>query len=790
MARPDSVPAISPSIALVGAPNCGKSTLFNALTGARQDVGNWPGVTVERKSGTYRTGTARIEVIDLPGTYGLSAADASHALDERIARDFLTSGEADVIVNILDASKLERGLYLTAQLLEFGRPMVVALNMTDVATRHGIKVDAEALARRLGCPVVPIVAARGTGLPDLKAAIEQVVRTEQRPDARVDYDPRIETALAALHDRVAGDCGDDARAVLLHAFDSGRVPDRIVSVKAREAVGATLAEFRADPGFDVESTIADARFGFAHDLAGATSRRVGKASRSVSDAIDKVVLHPWLALPIFLAAIYAMFMISINLGGAFIDFFDIAAATIFVEGTRALTTGLGAPEWLAVVMADGIGGGIQVVATFIPVIGALFLVLSLLEGSGYMARVAFLMDRYMRALGLPGKAFVPLVVGFGCNVPAIMATRTLEHERDRIMTVVMSPFMSCGARLAVYALFVAAFFPTGGQNVVFALYLIGIAVAVLTGLVLKHTLLRGEAMPFFIELPAYHMPTLRDLLLNTWSRLRAFVISAGRVIVAVVMALSVLSSLGTDGSFGNADTDRSMLSEVGRAIVPAFEPIGLTEDNWPAAVGIFTGVFAKEAVVGTLDALYSGLDASATEAAAVEAGAEPDAAGGFDLLGGLSEAWATIPENLGGLGDLVADPLGLGAATGGDPAAVAEDQGVGEGMFQAMASRFDGAVGAFAYLLFVLLYVPCAAAIGAAWREVGPRWTLFIVGWTTGVAYVAATLAYQAGTFARHPESSAVWIGGMLVFTAAVIGAMRLIGTHWPRAGAVLQPAE
>jgi ferrous iron transport protein B len=360
-----------------------------------------------------------------------------------------------------------------------------------------------------------------------------------------------------------------------------------------------------------------------------------------------------------------------------------------------------------------------------------------------MARAAFVMDRLMRAIGLPGKAFVPLIVGFGCSVPAVMATRTLESPRDRILTAMMAPFMSCGARLPVYVLFAAAFFPENGQNLVFALYLIGIAAAIGTGFLLKNTLLRGEASPFIMELPPYHVPQLQSLLLRAWDRLKVFVLRAGKTITAVVVLLSFLNSWGTDGSFGNQDSDKSVLSAVGRTLTPVLAPMGVKEENWPATVGMFTGIFAKEAVIGTLNALYSGMDEG--EAAAKE---EKE----FDLAAALSDAFATVPENLAGVLDKLADPIGLSVGDLSDAGAVAEKNEVDVTTLGAMASLFDGRIGAFAYLLAVLLYMPCVAAMGAIMRETGWRWGGFAAFWTTGLGYGAAVLAYQIGTFAEHPR--------------------------------------
>jgi len=359
-------------------------------------------------------------------------------------------------------------------------------------------------------------------------------------------------------------------------------------------------------------------------------------------------------------------------------------------------------------------------------------------------------------IGLPGKSFVPMIVGFGCNVPAIMATRTLENQRDRILTNLMNPFMSCGARLPVYALFAAAFFPVGGQNLVFLLYVLGIVVAVLTGLIMRHTLFKGETTPFIMELPTYHLPTLRGVLLRTWDRLHAFLTNAGKVIVPMVLILNFLNALGTDGSFGRENSNQSVLSEIGRVLTPAFKPMGINNDNWAATVGIFTGILAKEAVVGTLDALYSQM---------AQAPAEQSE---FHLKDALVAACLTVPTNLRAVADRVLDPLGLGT--------VNEEQVVNSATFAAMQQSFDGKVGAFAYLLFILLYSPCVAATAAIYRETNRNWTIFVVLWTTAIAYMTATIFYQIATYQQHPNSSFAWIAGLLLLFLAVLCGLWLTG--------------
>jgi len=754
-------------IALVGNPNCGKTTLFNALTGTNQRVGNWPGVTVDRKEGSYRHNGRQIAVVDLPGIYATDTSGEDDALDETIARNYLASGEAHLVVNIIDASNLERNLYLTTQLLEMGVPLAIALNMTDAAAERGVRIDVAQLSQRLGCPVVETVASRHQGIDDLRACIDRSLSALQRSTATVVYPAAIEDALSALAPAVAEQpmptAFDRWNALKLLEYDDRHVPD--LSPELLRQVAEQRHRIHQLLGEDIDIAVADSRYSYVHRLVGdvATSPRHASATRS--DRIDRIVLDRWLGIPIFLGVMYLLFWFAINVGSAFIDFFDILFGTIFVEGFGRALAAIGTPDLLRVVLADGMGGGIQTVATFVPVIACLFLFLAFLEDSGYMARAAFVMDRFMRFIGLPGKSFVPMLVGFGCNVPAIMATRTLEHRRDRILTILMNPFMSCGARLPVYALFAAAFFPTAGQNVVFALYLIGMGMAVLTGLVMKHTLLKGEAAPFVLELPTYHMPTVKGVALRTWERLKAFTLRAGKVIVVMVMVLSLLNSVGTDGSTGNEDSDRSLLGAVGQSVTPVFAPMGIARDNWPATMGIFTGVFAKEAVVGTLDSLYTQLGVDEAAAAGVDLDAEA-----FDFFGSLGVALASIPANLAELPGTLLDPLGLSVGEVRDPELAAAEQEVAYTTFGQMNARFDGTAGAFAYLLFVLMYFPCAAAMGAVYRETNAGWTAFVGLWTTGLAYCSATLYYQIATWQQHPASTVAWVLGL----SGV-----LVGTFW-----------
>lgn len=759
------------TVGVVGNPNCGKTTLFNALTGARQHVGNWPGVTVEQKIGEYTHQGKQISLVDLPGTYSLEADDDSISLDEKVARDYVASRQANLIINIVDASNIERNLYLTSQLIEMRVPMILVLNMMDAVKKRGIKIDLALLTQQMACPVVPVTAATGAGIKELRDAINKACISNPIPALLVEYHPAIESAVKQLEAQIAQESSalaSDQRWLALRLLENDTLAKQLAGPALQEYAAELRAEIEAETEDEIDILAADARYGLVNQIVKTCVCKLNEVSRNTTDKIDSVVLNRFLGIPIFLLVMYAMFMFTINIGSAFVDFFDQAVGALLVDGLNALLTGLSWPDWLVVLVSSGIGGGIQVVSTFIPIVGFLFIFLSMLEDSGYMSRAAFVMDRFMCIIGLPGKSFVPMIVGFGCNVPAIIATRTLDNQRDRVLTNLMNPFMSCGARLPVYALFAAAFFPVGGQNLVFGLYLFGIVVAVLTGLIMRHTLLRGSPTPFLMELPAYHLPTLRGVFTKTWERLRTFIFNAGKVIVPMVLVLNVLNSLGMDGSFGQENSDKSVLSEIGRTLTPVFQPMGIEHDNWPATVGIFTGVLAKEAVVGTLDALYSQMAVSD----------QPQEEKDFDLQEALTEACQTVPDNLLAIADKLLDPLGLGIANVADQAAAAEQQQVKIDTFGVMQAHFDGQIGAFAYLLFILLYAPCVAATAAIYKETNGQWALFVVCWTTFIAYLTATLFYQGMTYAQHPGSTIGWIALLTSLFAGVLFVLRFYGVR------------
>ena len=790
--KPRSDAVKTRTVAVVGNPNSGKTSLFNGLTGTNQRIGNWPGVTIEKKVGTMRADETHYDIVDLPGIYSLSAVSE----DERIARDYILSGEPDLVVNIVDATNLERNLFLTVNLIEMRVPVLIVLNMMDLVKQNGVEIDIDELSRELDIPIIGISAINQEDIRRVASKIDSIAPKKKVSKTEIAYPNELEERISEWlpsTTAVAEEMGTDGRWVCAKILEQDEwiteKVTRLGTVSGR-TIESALESIEKVMNESSDVVIAQYRYGFIHGLAQKViSKKVSR--ESITERIDKITMNKVLGIPIFLGVMYLMFWVVINFGGAFIDFFDILFGAVFVDGFGALLGSLGSPEWLVTVVAGGVGAGIQTVATFIPIIFMMFFMLSLLEDSGYMARAAFVMDRFMRVLGLPGKAFVPMIVGFGCTVPAVMASRTLESKKDRYMTVFITPFMSCGARLPVYALFAAAFFPRFGGTVVFSIYIIGILLAVLTGLLLKHTIFRGEVSHFVMELPPYHAPRVRHIMRHTWNRLKVFMFRAGKVIIIVVAVLAFFNSLGVDGSFGNEDSEKSVLSRVGRAITPIFTPMGIERDNWPATVGIFTGLFAKEAVVGTLNSIYSQITtAERQEAAAEEAATRAETEGAeseagteaeerFKLGPPVAEAFASIPAGLSGIFGGLADPLGAGIV-GGEAEEVAEETGADISVFSTLRSRFGGRpAGAYAYLLFVLIYFPCIAALGAIVREIGPAFGWLSVLYLTVLAWIVATLFYQIAV-----AHQLLWIVVPLVFIGGIVGFFSFLGRKQSRQNA------
>jgi ferrous iron transport protein B len=672
-------------ITLAGNPNCGKTELFNALTGSHQRVGNWPGVTVEKKTGSFEHAGLRFEITDLPGIYSLDESEGDQALDSTIACQYLRDEKPDVLVNVVNASQLKRHLFLTTQLTERNIPMVLAVNMMDVADKKGLSIELKSLSKKIGCPVIGLVARRKLGIEALREAIHKQAKQAHLPKVVCrwpDTGPHEDTHLR--------------RASVYH-----------------HAANYLYQKSVSEPNTNAELE---------------------------SHWLDRIVLNRYAGIPIFLAIMYLMFVFSINVGGAFQDFFDISSNALFVRGTAQLLQWFHVPLGLIAILSDGFGGGVNTVLTFIPVIAAMFLFLSLLEDSGYLSRAAFVMDRLMQKLGLPGQSFIPLIVGFGCNVPAVMGARTLPTPRDRILTILMTPFISCGARLAIFAVFASAFFPHGGQNIIFLLYLIGLLAAIGTGFMLRRFLLPGKAIPLIMELPEYHLPSWRSIRKLVWQRLKSFLSRAGRYIIPICILIGGLNTLHLPS---RSHESMSVLSSASQAITPLFAPMGIRPENWPATVGLATGILAKEVVVGTLNTLYS--TRSYTDDTSLSAD--------------LKAALISIPTNLLNLNKAFSNPFVAAEAS----------HKMSSGAMETMINEFSSPLAAFAYLVFVLLYFPCISTLAAMMREIPRDWSIFSVVLSTALAYASASCIYQLGTLNAHPIGSLLWVLACAVTLAAIL---------------------
>lgn len=587
-------------VALVGNPNSGKTTIFNELTGAHQHVGNWPGVTVERKEGSASHRGHSFRIVDLPGIYSLAA----YSQEEVISRNFLLNEHVDAIINIVDASNLERNLYLTTEVLELGIPTVVALNMIDVAEGMGQRLDLKAFGSLLGAPIVPTVAAKGEGMAELLQNVIEIAKAGYQDQRSARHTPEVEIEVSQLLERLQLDeCGvGPVRWLLLRAMEG----DKDARVRLSQcAPNPDLALKRVDEtrrhleqgfGGDMESVIANGRYGFIGGLLREIVLRKATADRiAASDRIDNILLHRWLGIPIFLALMWLTFELTFVVGGLFQHWIESGIGALSVWVSATLPSGP-----LNSLVANGVIAGVGGVIVFVPNIAIIFLVISLLEDSGYMARAAFLMDRSMHIVGLHGKSFIPLLMGFGCNVPAVMAARTLESREDRLLTILINPLMSCTARLPIYILFTGIFFSTNGAMVIFSIYVVGVLLAVVSGKLFRRVFFRKAASPFVMELPPYRMPTLRGTLLHVWERTSLFLSKAGTVILAASVVIWTLGSLPWGVEFAS---EESIVGHIGRAVEPLVRPLGL---DWRAAVSLLFGVGAKEIVVSTLGVLYGG----------------------------------------------------------------------------------------------------------------------------------------------------------------------------------------
>ena len=745
------------TIALAGNPNVGKSTIFNILTGSRQHVGNWPGKTVEKKEGRLNIGDEEILIVDLPGTYSLTA----YSVEEIITRDFIINEQPSAVITVLDASNLERNLYLVAQIMELGVPVIVDLNMTDVAKSRGLKIDAQLLSQRLGgVPVIETVGNRNSGLEQLKQAITQISLNPPKSLSETRFDGVLGSEIAALETLIAANEAFNNK-YSSHWLASKLLEDDPNVLAVIEAAGAlelldaaSAAQERIEDatGEDAETLIVDRRYAFIGSVTADVLKRPSVSVQTTSDKIDAVVTHRIWGLPIFLLMMWIVFQFTANVSAPYLDWVDgFINETVYGWGVTLMgAVGLGG-TWIASLLTDGIIAGVGGVLVFVPVLLSLYFALAVLEDSGYMARAAFVMDRVMRWMGLHGKSFLPMIVGFGCTVPAVYATRTLENEKDRKLTGFLATFMSCGARLPVYVVIGAAFFGSLSGNLIFAMYLVGIAVALAVGFTFKHTVYKGQPpAPFVMELPPYRAPRVADVLRQMWSRTKGFLKKAGTIILGVSIALWLLMAIpvGDNGSFNDVAPEDSLFGVVSGTVAPVFAPAGFA--SWEAAGSLVTGILAKEVVVGTMNQIYVG----SADVAEEESPPTTFLQDVGDVVVSFGEAGLlTIQEIVNIIPRTVNLVPGVAIPEANFLGTVEEEEDTSDlqtalvaSFSQSAGSTAAGTIAAVAFCVFVLLYTPCMVATAAMRQEFGNRWMWAQVFFTFALAWVMAVLVFQIGT--------------------------------------------
>lgn len=676
-------------IALAGNPNCGKTTLFNELTGSKQHVGNWPGVTVDKKEGIYK-GDKNIAILDLPGTYSLSPYSA----EEIVARDYIVKERPDAVINIVDGTSIERNLYLTLQIIETQIPTVIAINMMDEVEAKGDRIDFKKLSKEFGVPVVPIQARNGKGLKELMEAASKVAKFHQKPNRLELFDQNILTCIEKIQKLLTEGSEEEKEWTAIKLAEGDELVEQNLSEHIKKEADKIVASLNETCDGDVEAKIADLRYQYISKVVKSTVKKKYEGHvETKSDKLDKILTNRFLALPVFAVVMYLLFACTFSENFLFIEGLPSPGqwlAGVVETGWGALTdalnnllTNAGASDWVLSLVIDGIMAGVGAVVGFLPLVLVLFLLLSFLEDSGYMARVAFVMDRMFRKFGLSGKSFIPLLMGFGCSVPALMASRTLDSDKDRKITMMITPFMSCGAKVPIYCMFAATLF--SGYNktlILFSIYMLGLVVAVIGALILNRFVFKSEASTFIMELPQYRIPTLKSVGIHAWEKIKGFAIKAGTIIFGSTILIWLLSNFNFSGM---CDMEDSFLASIGNAVKFIFIPLGFSD--WRASVGICTGWIAKENIVSTFGQLFGGI----TDESVIE-----------NIAAGTS----ALPQ---------------------------------------IKDVFNGA-SAYAYMAFNLLCMPCFAAVGAIRREMGSlKWTLRTIGFQMATAYVVAFIIYHIG---------------------------------------------
>lgn len=713
-------------VAVAGNPNTGKSTLINAIAGTRLNVGNWPGVTVEKKEAQFEYKNVKINLIDLPGIYSLSP----YSQEEIIARDFLVHEKPDVIINVVDATNLERNLYLTVQLSELGIPIIMALNIHDEAKRKGIKIDIKSLESLLNIKVIPTVATKKEGIINLMDEVLSILSEgKQRLPYSLSYGEEIEGALKNLKEIILRSIPYvfsryQENWILLKVLEGDERVIKEINLKITDEIVKLRKNLENIYGEDIESILTNVRYGIASGVAHQVLDKKESTKIDITEKIDKIVLNRYLGMPIFLITMWIVFKLAFDVSSPFVDWIDAVIQGPLKRWISLAMYYINSPDWTVSLITDGVIAGTGFVLVFVPVIGMMMLIITFLEASGYMARAAFVMDRLMHIIGLHGKSFIPMLLGFGCNVPSIYATRILETERDKKLTAMLVPFMSCGARLPVYVVFIGAFFPNHAGTVLWSLYILGIFMAIILGFIFKKTIYKGLTPMFIMELPPYRVPTMRDLFIHTWQKLKHFVIKAGTYILAVSIIVWFMLNI----PWGVKDKKDTILGRMGTAISPIFKPLGF--GSWEASSSLITGLIAKEVVVGTMSQIY------------VQKNNEIDNISKKTLSEDLKEITNSFITAVKDSFENIFGSIVIKSLTTEETHDEKEER---KPLRQSLHNLFTP-ISAYAFIVFVLLYWPCVV-VGIATKQEFGTWKVYasavlvhsIIAWTLSF------IVYQIG---------------------------------------------
>ena len=726
------------SVGIIGNPNSGKSTIFNQLTGLAQKTGNWSGVTVEKRTGKFNFKSCGIQLTDLPGLYSLGIGGKT-SLDQDITINYIKEENFNFLINVIDSANFKRNLYLTFQLIERKIPVIIVLNMDDITKDKGITINEEKLSETLKCPVITISAKKISDINKLKDFLIENKNIQNNIDIFDFYPKKIKEHYSNLEGFLT-----------TNKLDKISNGDKIIIIEGNYVnYGDKIKKFAKNICDNIEKefgqtsdfVLVNCRYALIEKFFKKVCENEVADTESFSDKIDNIVLNKILGVPIFLVVLYLMFVFCINVGGAFQEFFGLIAGATFIDIPLLITSKFYTSDWLNILIY-GLGGAIQTVTSFIPIIATMYMFLSILEDSGYIARSAVIANKIMRFLGLSGHSFLPLIIGLGCNVPAITGTRVLYNHNERISAIMMSPFVSCTARLAVYTLFCYIFFPNNTQNIIFILYIIGILMAILTGLLVKNRPKKIINSNMLIELPDYKLPKLKTIINSSFLKTKSFIFGAGKTIIVVFFIVHLINTIKIPikNEFGTYDNE-NVINLIGRKVTPIFKPMGLHEKNWPATVGIITGIFAKEVVVGTLISLYA------------DKSNDSDSVTNLSILSKYKKAFLSIPEKIAGIFTDNFDKLYY-LGNEDTKKGYFEDNEVSNKIIKNILNNFDDKLAVLSYLIFILIYFPCVSVFGVISNEIGKRWAITSALWSTLSAYAVSVIFYQTSQFIVGGEAS------------------------------------